>query len=95
MPLWVTSRVVIEEINISADADIFEQKFHRFQDAYEALKWHLARRAESLGLRSHYKGLEYRLYRQSGDPIAGTPSLIVVYTYTVDEVTIIGLRCEA
>ena len=46
--------------NVSADIENFRRQFPRFDEAYEALKWNLARRAESLGLHSHWKGIEYR-----------------------------------
>jgi hypothetical protein len=92
MPTWARARTIIGEPNVSADIESFRQQLPRFDEAYEALKWNLARRAESLGLRSHWKKTEYRLYRQDRDPIAMTPSLIVVYTYSIDQVIIVGLQ---
>jgi hypothetical protein len=92
MPIWFRARTIVEEQSISTDIKTFRQRFARFDDAYDALKWTLARRADQLGLRSSWKGIEYRLYRQDGDPIAGTPSLTVVYCYDNNEVTIIALR---
>jgi hypothetical protein len=94
MPIWGRARTIVEEQSVSADIENFRQAFARFDEAYDALKWNLARRADSLGLHSHWKGTEYRLYRQDRDPIALTPSLIVVYTYSVDAVTIVALRAE-
>lgn len=92
MPVWVRARTVIEEKNVSADIQLFRQQFARFDDAYNALQWKLARKADTLGLHSHQNGVDYRLYRQGSDPVALTPSLVVVYWYTKDEVTLTGLR---
>jgi hypothetical protein len=92
MPLWIRARTIIEENNVSTDIQIFRQQFPRFDDAYAALQWQLSRKADTLGLHSHYNGKDYRLYRQGADPVARTPSLVVVYWYTSDEVTITGLR---
>jgi len=94
MPTWFSARTIVEEQSVSADIKAFQQRYARFDDAYEALKWTLARRADQLGLRSPWKGVEYRLYRQDGDPIAGTPSLIIVYYFDINEVTIVGLRAQ-
>jgi hypothetical protein len=92
MPVWVRARTVIEEKTVSADIAIFRQQFVRFDDAYNALQWTLSRKAETLGLHSSYNGIDYRLYRQDSDPVARTPSLVVVYWYTKEEVTITALQ---
>jgi hypothetical protein len=94
VPRWILARTVIEEPSITSQIQTLSQQFSRFDDAYEALKWNLARRADRLGLHSVVGGVEYRLYRQERDPIAHTLALIVVYTYTIDDVTIVALRAE-
>lgn len=91
---WVYARTIVEDSAVTADAAIFQHQFARFDEAYEALKWILARRADRLGLRRTVGSVEYRLYRQDRDPLAVTPALIVVYTYTTDQVTILSLRVE-
>jgi hypothetical protein len=91
---WVYARTIIEELDVSVSATAFRQQFARFDEAYDALKWVLARRADRLGLHRTVAGTEYRLYRQDRDPLAMTPALIVVYTCTPNEVTIISLRAE-
>jgi hypothetical protein len=89
---WLFARTIIEDHAVTNVIPLYQQQFPRFDDAYDALKWNLARRADRLGLRSFVGGVEYRLYRQGPDPLALTPALIVVYTYTTNDVTIHGLR---
>jgi hypothetical protein len=91
---WVFGRTVIEEPDVTAQIQSLRQQFPRFEDAYNALTWSLSHRADRLGEHSIVRGVEYRLYRQDRDPVAQTPALIVVYTHTISEVTIIGIRAE-
>ena len=91
---WLFAKTIIEDHAVTSVIPLYHQKFPRFADAYEALKWNLARRADRLGLRSFVGGVEYRLYRQASDPLAFTPALIVVFTFTANDVTILALRAE-
>jgi hypothetical protein len=94
MSSWRFARTVIEEPEVTAEVQLLRQQFDRFDDAYNALNWSLARRADRLGEHSIHNGVEYRLYRQDRDQFAQTPALIVVYTYTLLSVTIISIRAE-
>jgi hypothetical protein len=95
MMLWVFARDVVEEHDVSIAADAYQQQFSRFEDAYEGLKWLLARRGDRMGLHRTVGNTGYRLYRQDGDPVAQTPSLIVVYTVNDQQVVLIGLTAQA
>ena len=91
---WGFGRTVIEEPDVTTQIQVLRQQFPRFDDAYNALTWNLSHRADRLGQHSIVSGIEYRLYRQDRDPIAQTPALIVVYTCSISEVTIIAIRAE-
>ena len=92
---WVFAREIVEERDVSLAIDGYRQRFPRFDDAYAALQWLLARRGDRLGLHSRVGTIEYRLYRQDADPIAQTPALIVVYTVNPDQIILVGLTAEA
>lgn len=95
MPNWSTARTVVEEKAVSDAVDRFSKRYRRFAEAYEALKWLLARRCEHLpaGMRT-VGGVTYHLYRQAPDRLAGTPAIIVVYTYDHKEVVLIDLKAD-
>lgn len=95
MARWFYAREIIEEPEAQQAADEFRAQFDRFEDAFEALKWLLARKCDEIeALSRAVGGVEYHLYRQASDPIAGTPEIIVLYTYDENQVTIIGLNAE-
>ena len=51
MPKWVGQRLfrqVVEERRAERKADKLRGSFHRFDDAWEALKWLLAKNCEKL-----------------------------------------------
>jgi hypothetical protein len=93
--VWVYAREIVEERDVSAAVDIYRVRFPRFEDAYAALQWRLARRGDIMGFHARGGKGGYRLYRQGGDPVAQTPSLIVVYTVSPDQIVIVGLTAEA
>lgn len=90
--MWLRARTIVEDASVTEEIETLRQTIGRFDEAYAALQWKLARQADVLGLHSLCSGRHYRLYRQGSDPIARTPSIVVVYWYTSDEVTITGLR---
>ncbi len=95
MARWFYAREIIEDLEAQEAADQFRVQFDRFEDAFEALKWLLARKCDEIeALRRSVDGVEYHLYRQASDPIAGTPEIVVLYTYDDDQVTIIGLNAD-
>lgn len=92
---WVFARVVIEEHDVASAADNYRRQFSRFEEAYDGLKWLLARRCDRMGLYRAVGSTNYRLYRQDSDPVAQTPSLVVVYSYDDHQITILGLTAQA
>lgn len=92
---WFTARTIVQEPSVSAAVDRYTKKYARFDEAYQALEWLLARKCETLqaGMRT-VKGVTYHLYRQAADALAGTPAIVIVYTYDQNEVVIIDLKVE-
>jgi hypothetical protein len=92
---WVVLRTVIEEKAVSDAVDRFSVTFSRFDEAWDALRWLLARDpAQKNAARYLDEGVSQRsmVYVQAGDPIARTPDIWVVYTYTDGTVTIMGIN---
>jgi hypothetical protein len=94
---WQTLRGIVEELDVSEYVDLFSEKFPRFDEAWEALKWLLSRNPEPKGsaLKIMPDGASrYRAYVLAGDPLAGTPDIWVVYTSTDSEVNIMGVNAQ-
>ena len=82
-------------MDVSRSVDKLGRKFRRFLDAYEALEWLLARGCENLeSVPAIINGIKYHLHRRAADVVAGTPSIIIIYTYDDDTVTIIAIEAE-
>ncbi len=92
---WISARTVVKENDVSAECDRLERTYVRFDDLLAAIEWLLARRCDEIeSLKRTVHGFEYRLYRFAGDTVAGTPEVVVLYTYDDDEVNLIGIRAE-
>jgi len=92
---WVVLRTVIEEPEVSEAADKFSADFARFGDAWDALRWLIAREPNQKNAARHVageSGTEYMVYVQAGDVLANTPDIWILYTYTVDSVVILGIN---
>jgi hypothetical protein len=85
----------VEGQAVGKAVDGFAKKFKRFDEAFDALKWLLARKCATLEYISKKVGsTTYCLYRQASDQYAATPSITVVYTYDENEVVLIDLTAE-
>ena len=95
MARWLHARQVVEEEWAAAQADKSSKKHHRFPEAYEALKWLLARHCSKLPVATRtVKGVQYHLYRQEGDELTVIPDITVLFTYDENRVNILALRAE-
>ena len=74
---------VIEEIRVSEIIDKEREIYPRLDEAWEALKWWLARRPDSGVLLDDI----HWLFKQIGDPEAKIPTLVVIYRW--DEFVVI------
>ena len=92
--MWQRLRTIIQEDAAQRAADLFEEQFPRFDEAWHGLTWLLARNPDR-GLSRTIEGREYRLYVQAGDDLAGTPELWVLFSYDENEVVIYGLNAVA
>ena len=90
---WLTLRGIVEELDVAEYVDMFSEKFPRFGEAWEGLKWILSRTPELQGAaRTVVGGRHYRAYVLASDLLAGTPEIWVTYTYNDDTVTIIAVN---
>lgn len=87
------ARSVVESHQCMKTADDARRAYNRFDEAYEGLKWVLARRGHDLGVhRKEEDGPSFRLYRQASDGLAFTPEIAVLYVVGGFEIEIIALR---
>lgn len=95
MPNWRSHRTIIEERGVSDAADQFRRKYNRFDEAFEALTWVLARKGGDVAsVTKDVNAVDYHLYRQAGDPLARTPDIVVLFTCDDDEVNLIAINAE-
>ena len=80
-------RTVIEDGSVSDKIDAEIAIYVRLEDAFDALKWWLARRPDS----GEAQGEQHWLYKQKGDPKANIPALAVLYTFDDDEAVILSV----
>lgn len=93
MPGWGWGAKTIRlEADAEAEADTAAVKFNRFEDAFFALQWLLARRASTLGLAKIGAENGERVYVQAGDEIADTPDIWVLFSDQPNEVVIWDLK---
>lgn len=91
--MWQLLRTIVEDHEVVNAANEFSLQHHRFNDAYDALKWLLARNPMPHGARSNAVGGKiFWLYVQASDILAKTPTIAVVYTFNPSEVIIHGLN---
>ena len=95
MARWFYAREIVEEESVAARADELTKSFPRFDDAYEALKWLLARRCDKLpAMTRTVRGERYHLYRQAGNDRNDIPDIIVLFTYDENRVNVCGMEAE-
>ncbi len=74
---WGGIKTVVLDDAVSSIVGAQCQVYPRFQEAWDALEWLLARSASNIGRASN--GGELRLYVQADDPIANVPAIWVIY----------------
>lgn len=92
---WEILRTVVEEHTAAQTVDRLTQAYPRFEEAWEGLKWLLARNPVLKGsVRKMVGTEEYRLYVLAGDAVAKTPDLWVVYTHTDAQITVLDVEAR-
>lgn len=81
---WLQFRTIIEDPEVQKAVDRLSKK-PRFNDAWDALRWRLARDGQNLGQSITFRNRRFRLYKQDSDPLAKTPTITVVYSYELPE----------
>ena len=80
-------RTVREELEVSEKIDAEIAIYPRLDDAWEALKWWLARKPQNGQLLDDY----HWLYKQQGSRDLNVPALVVIYTFNASQVDILAL----
>lgn len=86
MAAWGAKTVVLEH-GVAAKADAAKVEFRRFEEAFDALQWLLARK-QDIGLSRVGSPNDERVHVQESDPVAETPKIWVLFSDGNDEVRI-------
>lgn len=80
-------QTVIESVQVSQVVDLESSLYPRMEEAFDALKWWLARKPESGSIVDDY----YWVYKQLGDRDLNIPVLVVLYTFDANDVQFFSL----
>lgn len=89
---WGGLRTIIEAQAATEAIDAGCAEYPRLEEAWEALKWLLARSAAKIGRAPRSGDPRLRLYVQSGDGLANVPAIWIVYVLEDESVEIVALR---
>jgi len=80
-------KTVVESYEVQCKIDAEAVIYPRLEEAFDALKWWLAREYESGELIDDY----HWIYKQRGDRYLNIPSLVALYTFDKNCVEIISI----
>ena len=89
---WQGFRSVAQEAVVSDQYNAALAKWPRLDEAWRGLEWLLARAAPESGRARQEAGELFRVYKQEGDFLAKTPSILIVFTFDNECVTIHDVR---
>ena len=72
--------------------DAARKNHPRFDDAYNALEWLLARKPKIGFSRKDNNGVKWYVHVQAGDPVAQTPEIWVLYQVEPNQVVIHAVK---
>jgi hypothetical protein len=86
------ARTIRESHSVEQALNDLSHRFLTFEDAYDAFKWLLARSCHKLPKQVRkVGGVEYYLYVQARNPLAHTPRIRVLFTYSDDFLDILAV----
>lgn len=91
---WQRYRTIVEDRDVTALIEREMPSRPRLDQAWEALQWLLARKADEMGISRVVGSTEFRLYKQAGDPVADTPDITVLFSVNDAEVVVHGVKIE-
>ena len=90
--MWSTHRTITEEENVEREVDALIQKYPRFEDQWDGLKWILCRHPEMDNARHQViNGKKHWLAHTKGDLSHDLVEIAVIYTFDENEVCILGV----
>lgn len=86
------ARTIVEEARVEQEVSAAESGFARFNDAWQGLKWLLARTPE-IGYRIPHPtdDREVFVYVQSAGNLDGVPEIFALYEFDEDQVTFLAI----
>lgn len=90
---WFRGKTITEEECVAEVVDDSAKKYPRFEEAWEGLKWLLARTDLETWKKNAANGMEYHLYKMEGT-IEGVPDITIVFSANDDEINILGIKVE-
>jgi hypothetical protein len=78
---------VVEDLTVSAKIDAETSIYERLEEAFDALKWWLAREPESGELLDDY----HWIYKQRGNRDLHIPALVALYTFNDHQLEILSI----
>jgi hypothetical protein len=86
--IWRRYRTIILGDLARRVVDEKTRNIHRFDGAWRALEWKLARLAHKMIKHTIVNDGVYHLYRQPGNGLADTPNITILFTMTENEVIV-------
>ena len=90
---WGALTIVLQP-EAQKTVDSAASKFGRFDDAYSALEWLLARKPDIGYKREDDNGAEWYVHVQAGDPVAAIPEIWVLYQRESHQVVIHAIEAR-
>lgn len=94
VPFFARLKTIVESAAVSTEVDAARTKFARFDDAWDALQWLLARRSATLGVAPSVGQDGFRLYVQEGDAEASAPAIWILFRVGDEDVELIAVKFE-
>ena len=80
---------LVEEPAVTQSILAAQQKYPRFEEAWDGLCWLIAHGGDRLGVTERKFGnVGHFIYTYEGDEVAGFPRIVVVYSYAVGSYTL-------
>ena len=91
--MWTKLRSVVLQPTAQTAIDDYTKNLHRFDEAYVGLEWLIVRTPER-GAYQEVHGRQFRVYVQSGDELAETPDIWIVYEVTETEIIVHDIKAK-
>jgi hypothetical protein len=93
---WLKLREIVILNDCEKEIDLAREQYARFDEAWDGVKWLLARNPEPPGSFPSVTtaDADYFIYGFRGDAASGIPDMWIFYEYSDDEITIHGINAN-